>query len=78
MLLDGNETVPEATFKPPLHVKLPLSMVDGKVTVPVKVGFDVFAKLFKEVCKSAPLRLIAGVDKPVVKLGLLMFAFNDI
>ena len=74
MLLNGNETVPEATFKPPLHVNDPLSIVEGNTTVPVNVGFNVFAKLFKEVCKSVPFKFIAGVDKPVVKLGLLMFA----
>ena len=74
----GNETVPAETRSPLLQVKLPLSIVLGRVTVPRKVGFDVFAKLFKEVCKSVPLRLIAGVLIPVVNVGLLMFAFNDI
>ena len=75
MLLDGNETAPVVTLKPPLHVKLPLSMVDGKITVPVKVGFDVFAKLFKEVCKSVPFKLTDGVAMPVVKVGLSILAF---
>ena len=38
ILLLGRLTVPEVTIKPLLQVKEPLSIVEGRVTVPVKIG----------------------------------------
>lgn len=78
ILFEGKETEPAVTLNPLLHVKDPLSIVEGRLTVPVKVGLFNFAKLFKDVCRSVPFKFIAGVLSPVVKLGLFMFAFNAI
>ena len=43
ILLDGKETVPLETVIPLEQVTVPLSMIDGRVTVPVKVGLFIFA-----------------------------------
>jgi hypothetical protein len=43
ILLLGKETVPLETDNPLEQVNVPLSMVDGRVTVPVKVVLFIFA-----------------------------------
>ena len=75
ILFKGKYTLPDETVSPLLHVRDPLSTVLGRVTVPVKEGLFNLAKVSKEVCKSVPLRDIAGVEIFVVKDGLLIFAF---
>ena len=75
ILFKGKYTLPDETVSPLLHVRDPLSTVLGRVTVPVKEGLFNLAKVSKEVCKSVPLRDIAGVEMFVVKDGLLIFAF---
>ena len=75
ILFKGKQTLPDDTVSPLLHVKEPLSNVLGRVTVPVKEGLFNLAKVSKEVCKSVPFKLIAGVVIPVVNLGFVIFAF---